>query len=500
MITDRKLKIEEFTENKSIRLRESYISKHCVNIYNEILEYTKDISDIPFLQKIWHWMNYLPIYYLCACGNRTIFTNSINEGYRIACSAKCAQSNQEVKNKRKNTTIEKYGVDNISKLEQTKEKMYATNLEKYGTKSSFQNPLVRKKWSDNMLEKHGVDHFFKTEEFKISSKKYYLEKYGVDHQLKIDDVKEKIKNTCLERYGVETYLNTKHSRDSIKSYNRSSYEEEICEWLSSNDVVYIHSSRNIAPLLLDIYIPGANLAIEFNGLYWHSEFKKSKDYHLNKTILCNNAGIELIHIWQDDWLNRKNILKSIILNRLSLIKNRIPARKCKIVELDNERSSIFLNNNHIQGYCRYNMSIGLEYKGEIVSIMSFGYRSINGKKEYELIRFCNKIDNVVIGSASKLFKYFTSTNIQIDSITSYSDVSIFSGSLYKILGFKNIRRSDINYWWVVNGIRKHRFNYNKKKLVKMGYDPLMTEVEIMHSLNNYRVFGCGQDKWIWYRY
>lgn len=67
--------------------------------------------------------------------------------------------------------------------------------------------------------------------------------------------------------------------------------------------------------------------------------------------------------------------------------------------------------------------------------------------------------------------------------------SIYTHELNKKLTYTN-------YWWVVKGIRKHRFTYNKKKLVTKGHDPLKTEVEIMHELGNYRIWGCGQDKWI----
>ena len=64
------------------------------------------------------------------------------------------------------------------------------------------------------------------------------------------------------------------------------------------------------------------------------------------------------------------------------------------------------------------------------------------------------------------------------------------------MGFRFDGHSGVNYWWVVDGVRRHRFTYNKKKLVKLGYDPLMTEVEIMHSLNRFRIFGCGQDRYV----
>ena len=498
MDTEKKKKIDDITLGISNRIRERYFKNNYIEIYKEIQLYCINIMDLPFVQKIWHWINNINTYYLCKCGKKITFNKNWLDGYRGGCSAKCSQNNLSTKEKRKKTTIEKYGVDNVAQNNEIKNRIVETNLEKYGTKCSFQNKEVQKKWIDNIQEKYGVDHYFKTDEFKKKCKIYYLQKYGVEHQSGSEEIQRRIQETCMNRYGVSTYLNTEHARNSIKKYNRSSYEKEICEWLDLLNIKYEHSYRRlISPLLVDVYIPDYKLALEFNGLYWHSEFGKDKNYHLNKTLLCKEQGVHLIHIWEDDWLNRKEIIKSIILNKTLKIDTKIFARKCKIMELNNETASIFLNSNHIQGYSRFSCSYGLYYNDELVSLMSFGYRYINAKKEYELIRFCNKINTIVIGAASKLFSYFLKNNPEINEIKSYADISIFNGDIYTKLGFKYSHRSQINYWWVVKGIRKHRFNYNKKKLIGMGYDPLKTEVEIMHELGNYRIYGCGQDKYIW---
>jgi hypothetical protein len=128
--------------------------------------------------------------------------------------------------------------------------------------------------------------------------------------------------------------------------------------------------------------------------------------------------------------------------------------------------------------------------------MSFGYRSINGKREFELVRFCNKINISVVGSANKLFTYFLKNN-EADTIITYADISMFSGSVYEKMGFEFIKHSGVNYWWVVNGVRRHRFSFTKSKLVKKGYDKALTEVEIMHSIGCFRIWGCGQDRWVY---
>jgi hypothetical protein len=247
---------------------------------------------------------------------------------------------------------------------------------------------------------------------------------------------------------------------------------------------------------LDIYLPDYKLAIEMNGNYWHSELYKDKKYHLDKTNKCNELGIELLHIFQDDWLYKQDIIKSIIKNKINKIDNRIYARKCSIKEVSVGDTRLFLNDNHIQGFSSSKYKIGLYDGDKLVSLMTFGYRMTNSKKEFELIRFCNSLNTNVIGGASKLFKYFIN-NYEFESIISYADVSMFTGSLYKTLNFEYSHRSKPNYFWVVDGVRKHRFNYNKKKLIKEGFDSNKTEIEIMHSQGYYRIWGCGQDKYIY---
>jgi flagellar hook protein FlgE len=473
--------------------------------------------------------------------NRTTFNKNWKSGYRKWCSPKCAQSDKSTKEKRKLTVIEKYGVDNISKLEETKIKQEKTNLEKWGHKSTFQNREVQERWKKSVKDKWGVEHVFQLKVVKDKSRKTSLEKWGVSHFVQSDKYKEKLEdigfsNKIRERYikkhfekyseiglefiSIENRILTLNGQcghsfsihyDSLKRRIENGYEycttcnpinsgqsqEEkiIIDWLRELEIEIIERDKSLG-IELDIFIPSLNIAIEYNGLYWHSELYKDNKYHLNKTEICNKNGIRLIHIWEDDWLYKKEIIKSILLNSFKLNKNKIFARKCKLVLVDTKVKNNFLDKNHIQGKCQSSINIGLEYNGELVSLMTFGGRNINTKKEFEIIRFCNKINTNVVGSASKLFKYFLE-NYKYEDIVSYADVSHFTGELYKNLGFNYSHRSEPNYWWVVDGNRHHRFKYNKKRLVKEGANTKMTEVEIMYKKGYFRIFGCGQDKYIY---
>jgi len=283
----------------------------------------------------------------------------------------------------------------------------------------------------------------------------------------------------------------------------SNFEDELFSFVHKIDSSAEQSNRNILDDKneLDIFIPKAHLGIECDGLHWHSEEFKDKSYHLNKTIECESKGVRLIHIFEDEWITKQTIVKSIISNILLQSNNKIYARKCELKKVDKKEKAIFLNNNHIQGNVGSSIDIGLYFKGEIVSLMCFSPLRINlGLKpkdgEYELIRFCNKLGTNVIGGASKLFKHFIENN-HPSKIISYSDNRWFKGDMYHNLGFKFLRNSSPNYYYVINRQRENRFKYRKDKLIKEGFDKNKSEHEIMLERKIYRIYDCGCKVWEW---
>ena len=116
---------------------------------------------------------------------------------------------------------------------------------------------------------------------------------------------------------------------------------------------------------------------------------------------------------------------------------------------------------------------------------------MNGvKNEWELLRFCNKINHSVIGGASKLFKHFIKY-YNPKQLISYADRRWSQGNLYKQLGFNKTHNSIPNYFYVVNNEREHRFKYRKNLLVESGFDIKKTEREIMYDRGIYRIYDCG---------
>lgn len=250
---------------------------------------------------------------------------------------------------------------------------------------------------------------------------------------------------------------------------------------------------------LDIFIPQLNIAIEYNGIYFHSDKFKNKNDHLNKTKECELKGIRLIHIWESDWLYRNEIIKSNLINILNKTPNKIYARKCEIREISSKISNEFLINNHIQGNCLSKINLGLYYNNELISVMTFGklrknLGNISQKDHYELLRFCNKLNTSVIGGASKLFKYFLK-NYKPKNIISYANRDWSKGNLYDKLGFKLINYTPPGYHYYKSKIKYNRFNFRKDILVKQGYDSNKTEFQIMDELGYNRVWNCGNIKY-----
>jgi hypothetical protein len=303
--------------------------------------------------------------------------------------------------------------------------------------------------------------------------------YDIDRSLLFYRFKNKI-NPC-------TICNTVSELKSIK-------EKEVIDFLSSLGLNLIKGDRDILNgKEIDILIPDFNIGIEFNGLYWHCEKYVDKDYHLNKTNVCESKGIHLIHIFEDEWVNNKDIVKSRLKNLFKLTENKVYGRKCIIKEVNTKDKTKFLNDNHIQGTIGSKVNLGLYYNDELVSIMTFGKGRVvmNGvKNEWELLRFCNKINHSVIGGASKLFKHFIK-NYNPKQLISYADRRWSQGNLYDQLGFNKTHNSTPNYFYVVNNEREHRFKYRKNLLVEAGFDIKKTEREIMYDRGIYRIYDCG---------
>ena len=552
---------EFFTlENKSgVKTRESYILNNHPELYSKIINYINNVwyINLSFKEKVWYFINEVKEQIKCAhCGNLVKFKGNLNKGYGRYCSLKCANDSGDLVELAKESMINKYGVDSTNKLDVVKAKKIKSYISRYGVDNPMKSDDVKKKYKESIFNNKGVINPMKSDDVKKKYKESINDRYGVDNVFKSDKVKDKIKQTNLNNLNVEYPTQSRIVKDKIKNKSlkklkdkfpfivdvsgdiltclcnncnkeyqisrvllnerfREGYElcsicnpigvksislaeKEIVEFIESLNVNVIENDTNILNgKELDIYIPSHNIAIEYNGLYWHSELFKDKNYHLNKTEVCDKKGIRLIHIFEDEWIYKQDIVKSRIKNLLGITPNKIYARKCEVKEVLSNEAREFLDKNHIQGFSKSKVKLGLYYNGELIGLMTFGLgRLIMGGKndEWELVRFCNKLDTTVIGGASKLLKYFIK-NYQPKKIISYADRRWSNGGLYEKLNFKFTHNSKPNYWYINNDVREYRFKYRKSELIKHGYDSGKSEKDIMLELKKYRIYDCGNKKY-----
>ena len=451
--------------------------------------------------------------------------------------------------KMQQTKLDRYGDSGYHNVE----KMQQTKLERYGD-SGYHNIEQMKQTN---LERYGVEYAQNSDIIKEKIKCTNLKRYGNEYAIGSDTVRKKIVETSIDKYDDTNPYRGKLHRELIKKFpeligfsgnkyickclnincdvcekkqfelpspifrRRKNQGIELCPILNpilvsdgtsdiENDIyLYIKSIysgkiiQNDRSILngkeIDIYLPEMNFAIEFNGLYWHSEVYKDKIYHQEKTILCENKGIQLIHIWEDDWLDKKDIVKDIIQSKLGM-NDKIPARKCTIKEVLSKESKEFLEKYHIQGNVNASIRIGLYYDDSLVEIATFGkLRNIlhsNGQEnQYELYRLCSKSGYTVVGGVSKLLTHFI-RKYQPKQIVSYANLDISNGNVYNSF-FKKISITSPGYYWSKDGYKYHRSNFTKHILVKNGYDKNKTEEEIMHELGYYKVYDSGNIKYVW---
>ena len=403
----------------------------------------------------------------------------------------------------------------------------------------------RDKARETWIEKHGVDHPRKSAEINEKLKQKWMDSHGVDNPAKLDWVQEKMRATCLEKYGYENggHLNPHHQNENLymlkdreeleklypekspediaeivgchlytvyeylrnhglTSYTKSSFEKELVLFLQELGISNIieNDRKILGGKELDILLPDYNVAIECNGLYWHTEkYKDGKEYHRRKFLECEKESIQLITIFNDVWDSKKELVKNYIAHKLNKSPTKIFARKCTVEKVNNKDLKEFFNKNHIQGFVGASHAYALVYNEEVVAAMTFSApRSGIGKKIencYEIVRYATS--GSVVGGASRLLSRFVKET-KPDVITSYSDNEWSSGELYLTLGFELERELPASYSYLAPGGKKlyHRYRFAKHQLVKEGFDLNKTEKQIMEERKYLRVWNCGKRTWV----
>lgn len=311
-----------------------------------------------------------------------------------------------------------------------------------------------------------------------------------------------INNVCGHLYKV-TPNNTVRDNSGIicrtcTPFSRTSKGElEVLEYITSIYKGWIETSDRtiLSGKELDIVLPDLGIAFEYNGAYWHREDKVGSTYHIDKSNLVRDFGYKLIHINEEEWLGKPDIVKSRIRSILNLT-DTVYARNCTVREIPFPYQ--FLDTNHIQGRgSPSSFNYGLFLKEELVAVMTFSKPRFNKSYEYELIRYCSLLDITIVGGASKLLKKFRDTNI--GSIVTYSDKRWSIGNMYKVLGFTFSHTSVPGYKYHKGTEVLSRYQCQKHLLSGLFpkfFDAKLSELEILVAAGYNKVFDCGNDVWV----
>lgn len=432
--------------------------------------------------------------------------------------------NSKILKKQKKTVREKYGVDNVSQLNWVNEKKKETCLKNYGVEWILENNDLKRQ---RMIEKYGVDNSSKREKIKEqysrNRRKSFAKKLISGNRLN-DEVEPNFNVSDWMGVDIEHPFKCKRCGDIFESrvrsdrkvrcpncypsQNTSKAEKEIYYFV--DELLDCEVNENVWDVIenqeLDIYIPEKQIAIEYDGLYYHSEINGGKDrnYHINKTEKCYERGIQLIHIFEDEWLYKQDIVKQKLKHLLNVSdQDRVYARNCEVREIDPSVKNEFLRKNHLQGEDKSNIKLGLFNNDKLVAVMTFSRPRIalgadSTEDEYEISRYASS--EIVVGGAGKLFAYFK-RNYKFDQVYSYADLrwSSLDGSFYEKLGFEFDSKTDPNYWYIDNAIRYHRFNFRKNVLSEKldEYDSDLTEWQNMQLSGFDRIWDCGHMKYVY---
>lgn len=405
------------------------------------------------------------------------------------CCKKCRYK------KREEVSLKNFGVKNSAQKKEVKEK-----LSKWG-KKWFNSEEYKQKNKDTNLKKYGTDSFMKTQEGVDTLKRSIKKKYGVDNIMKLSNVAKKASKkaikTRIERGLIQTIdgltlpekakeqgLSRSHFGKLVKnkgieealSYTKdiSSLDQSLINYLDSHNISYETQFR-LERKIADIKV--GNVIIECDGLHWHSDSHLDKDYHKTKMEIYKQNGYTPLFFRGDEIIDKLDIVLSILNNKIGLNSTRVFARKTECKKIDYRESQEFVKNNHLMGVSSgITCSYGLFLEDELISVIQF---KRNNNNNYEISRYCNKLNTTVVGGFSKLIKSFE-RNYEVDSLSTFIDLRYGQGDYLSDLGFVQ-ESCHLSFKWTNTRYTYHRMKFPSNT----GYE---------HGMN--KIWDCGQAKWV----
>lgn len=273
------------------------------------------------------------------------------------------------------------------------------------------------------------------------------------------------------------------SKAQIEIYE---YVKECC-----NDAV-LNDRSILSPKELDVYVPSKNFAIEFNGLYYHSDLNGAEsNKHQVKSEECARLNVKLFHVFEDEWKHKKEIIKSMIDHRLRCSRIKVNARSCELVELTPcEEVKNFFNVSHIDGTGgRYDVAFVLRTNNVIVAALTLRKPfSKKWKNTIEVARFSCALNHSIPGAMSRLLFAATRWAKQqgYAQILSYVDQRFGGHDVYKHADFVKVSETPVRFWWT--DLAK-LVRYPRQKFVASSKEN-KTETDVAKEAGVHKIYGC----------
>lgn len=279
---------------------------------------------------------------------------------------------------------------------------------------------------------------------------------------------------------------------------RSAGEEELSDFVASIvgvDNVVNNDRKMLKGLELDVYVPTKNFAVEYNGLYWHCELNSKNDRMRVKLERARAANIRLMNVFEDEWLNKREIVQSMIRARLGSFDAVYDARKCNVIELDYELAQQFLDMNHLDGSAKCSTRLGLvTSSNELIAVMTFGMprQGTHWSHHIEVKRYASLIGTCVRGAIGKLSRAFLKSevlNVQKRHLMTYVHLRHGEGTSYEKAGFNRVDEVLLGFHWTTGGGKR----LHRSRIVA-DRSRSMSEAEVAAERGYHRIYDCGVAK------
>ena len=441
--------------------------------------------------------------------------------YSKFCSSKCANKHPESIKKIEKTSLKRYGTLRPSQSAKSIEKLLSTNLKKFGYISSAMHPEIKEKAKKTNLKKYGSNS---SSQNNLKNKKYYYNKEFIINNF-FNKKKEFLLSNFMKFFNcgqVSAHTQIKRLGINYEQHRGiSRLEKEILSFIKDNysGKIITNDRKVLNGLELDIYLPELKLAFEINGVYWHSyglnnisekqnNLKFQKNRHLVKTKGCEFLNIQLIHIFENEFIEKPEIWKSVILNKIGKSSIRYYARKLEIKEVSSKEAKLFLKKTHLQSSINSSIRIGLYNGNNLISLMTFGKMRFSKTKinAFELLRFSTELNTTCVGCGSKLLKYFERNYLKDNLLYSFANRrwSKHNNNIYTKLNFEKIGYIEPSKYIFSNSNPYKlysRIAFQKHKLKKKldNFDSSKTALENIIQ-NGYRIiWDSGNIKYLYKR-